>query len=113
MQQIKYKQPINTGDLRNKVTFHKPPGEIINGWPSTDWTKFTTVWAKIQTQYGARLFNVDATQWQDKKIITVRYREDLEPTMRVEIKGTMHEIESLTNDDERNQWLTVIVKEVL
>lgn len=114
MRPFKYKPPINTGDLRHRVTFYNPPGKTgDDGWPLNDWTPHTTVWAKIQTQYGSRIFNSDASQLQDKKVITIRYRNDIRDEMRVEIKGKMHEIDSLTNDDERDQWLTIIVKEVL
>lgn len=113
MQKFKYKPPVNTGDLRNRVTFYNPPAQITNGWPSTEWTPHVDVWAKIQTRYGSKMFNSDATQWQDKKILTIRYRDDLIREMRVEVKGKMHEIESLTNDDEMNKYLTLVIKEVM
>lgn len=100
--------------MNKRVTFLNPPGVIgKDGWPSTDWTDFVTVWAEVKTNTGARLFNSDATQWQDKKVIGIRYRDDIKAEMRVKINGKTHEIDSLTNDDERNQWLTIIVKEVL
>lgn len=99
--------------MRNRITFLTPPGTIVNGWPSTEWTPYKKLWAEVKTNKGSRLFNSDATQWQDKKIVGIRYRNDIVREMRVEIAGKLHEIESLTNDDERNQWLTIIVKEVL
>ncbi|QOY37046.1 phage head closure protein [Anaerobacillus isosaccharinicus] len=111
---MNYQHNNNPAKLNKRITFFSPPGTIVNGWPSTDWTKVVTVWAEIKTQKGYRVFNSDATQFQDKKIIGMRYRNDIDSNMRVEISEKMHEMDSPPiNDDERNQWLTLIVKEVL
>lgn len=110
---MNYQHNNNPAKLNKRVSFYNPPGTIVNGWPSTEWTEAITVWAEIKTQKGNRLFNSDATQWQDKKVIGIRFRKEIERYMRVKINDKMHEIESFTNDDERNQWLTIIVKEVL
>lgn len=99
--------------MNKRVIFFNPPGEIINGWPSTEWEKYETVWAEVKTQKGYRMFNSDATQWQGKMILGIRYRKDIREEMRIKVADKLYEIESLTNDDERNQWLTIIVKEVL
>lgn len=111
---MNYRHNNNPANLNKRVTFYNPPGTIgEDGWPSTDWTPYKTVWAEVKTQKGYRVFNSDATQWQDKKVIGIRYRADITREMRIKINDKFHEIESLTNDDERNQWLTIIVKEVL
>lgn len=104
----------NPAKLNKRITFFIPPGEIIDGWPSQEWIEHVTVWAEVKTQKGYRVFNSDATQWQDKKVVGIRYRSDIHAGMRVKINGKMHDMESPPiNDDERNQWLTLIVKEVL
>lgn len=112
---MNYQHNNNAARLNKRVTFLKPPGSIgEDGWASTDWTDYVTVWAEIKTNTGARLFNSDATQWQDKKVLGIRYRTDITAKMRVRINGKIHEMDSPpVNDDERNQWLTIIVKEVL
>lgn len=110
---MNYRNNNNPAKLNKRITFLNPPGTIVGGWPSSEWEPHVTVWAEIKTQKGYRAFNSDATQWQDKKVIGIRYRKDITPNMRVEFNGKMHEIDSLVNDDEQNQWLTIIVKEVL
>lgn len=114
----------NPANLNKRVIFLKPPGEIgEDGWPSSEWTPYKQVWAEVQTQKGYRMFNSDATQWQSKVIIGIRYREDITEEMRVNIGGKIdngeviggqtYEIESLTNEDLHNQWLSIVAKEVL
>lgn len=110
---MNYQYNNNAARLNKRVTFFNPPGQIVNGWPSQDWTSYKKLWAEVKSQKGYKVFNSDATQWQGKRIVGIRYRNDIHEEMRVEIAGKLYEIESLVNDDERNQWLTIIVTEVL
>jgi SPP1 family predicted phage head-tail adaptor len=104
----------NAGKLKHRITFLKPPGGIVSGWPTTEWTEHITVWAEIRTQKGKRLFEAAAVQMQGKKIFGIRYHSDLNENMRIrDKKGIVYEIESMTNDDENNQWYTILVREVL
>ncbi|OCA84488.1 hypothetical protein A8F94_17485 [Bacillus sp. FJAT-27225] len=109
----KYKPKKNTGLLKHRVTFLKPPGEVIGGWPAQEWAEYVTVWAGIETQKGRRVFEAAAVQMQDLKKISIRYRADLNDTMRIRHKGQDYEIISMMNDDENNEWYTILVREVL
>lgn len=103
----------NPADLKHRVTFLNPPGTTSSGWPSLEWAEHLTVSAAIKTQKGFRLFNADAVQMQGVKIFGIRYRKDLNEKMRIRYKGKDYNIESMTNDDENNQWYTILAKEVL
>jgi len=50
---------------------------------------------------------------QDLKKFSIRYRNDVDDTMRIRHKGKDYNIYSMTNDDEYNQWYTILVREVL
>lgn len=103
----------NPANLKHRITFLNPPGQIVGGWPSTEWTEHLTVWAEIKTLKGNRLFEAAAVQMQDVKTFGVRYRDDVDDTMRIRHKGKDYDITSMTNDDENNQWYTILVREVL
>ena len=105
----------NPANLKHRITFLNPPGAIVGGWPSTEWTDYKSVRAEIKTQKGSRLFNSDAVQMQGKKIFGIRYKNDFNERMRIRHEKTkvIYEIESMTNDDENNQWYTILVQEVL
>ena len=113
MRPFKYIPKRNTGLLKHRITFLKPPGHIVNGWPTQEWTEHATVWAGIETQNGKRIFEAAAVQMQDLKKINIRYRKDLYDKMRIRHKGQDYDIVSMTNDDEENRWYTILVKEVL
>lgn len=113
MRPFKYKPKKNTGLLRHRITFLKPPGEIVGGWPTQEWSEHVTVWAGIETQKGRRVFDAAAVQMQDLKKISIRYRSDVNDNMRIRHNDQDYDIFSMTNDDEENQWYTILVREVL
>lgn len=111
---MNYQHNNNPAKLNKRLQFQTPPGTIgKDGYPSTEWTDFKKVWGEVKTQRGYKVFSSDASQWQGKSIFGIRYREDLSEEMRIVLKGKTYEIESIVNDDERDQWLTIIAKEVL
>ncbi len=111
---MNYRNNNNAGRMNKRATFLSPPGTITNGWPSEEWTKHVTVWAELKTAKGYRLFSSDATQWQGKCVIGIRYRKDITENMRVEVAGKTYEMDSPpVNDNGDNQWLTIFLKEVV
>ena len=85
----------------------------MEGWPSAEWTEYVTVWADIRTLRGNRLTEMAAVQMQDTKTITIRYRPDVNDMMRIQHKGTVYDITSMTNDDEKGEFYTILVREVV
>ena len=110
---MNYQHNNNPSRMNKRVTFFNPPVEIVNGWPSAEWEEHAKVWAEVKTQKGFRMFNSDATQWQGKMILGIRYRNDIHEKMRIKVGNKLYEIESLTDDDERNQFYTIVANEVL
>lgn len=103
----------NPANLKHRITFLNPPGAIVGGWASQEWTEHVTVFAEIRTLKGNRLFEAAAVQMQDTKTFGLRYRKDVNDMMRIRHKGKDYDITSMTNDDENNQWYTILVREVL
>lgn len=103
----------NASNLRHRITFLKPPGSIVGGWPTTKWVEHVTVWAEIKTLKGNRVFDAAAVQMQDTKTFGIRYRKDVNDSMRIRFKEQDYDIVSMTNDDENNQWYTILAREVL
>jgi len=110
---MNYQYNNNPAKLKHRITFLNPPGEVQNGWPTQEWNEHVTVWAEIKTQKGRRLFESAAVQMQDMKIFGIRYRKDVHDKMRIRYKDEDYDIVSMTNDDENNQWYTILVREVL
>lgn len=105
---------MNPGKLRQRITFLKPPGEQDNdGFPTTEWTPFVTVWAAERTLKGRVYYEAASIQKQFNKEFTIRFRQDVNKRMRVRYREKDYEIEDLINVDGLNKFMTVIVKEVV
>ncbi len=110
---MNYRNNNNAGRMNKRATFFNPPGTITNGWPSEEWTQHVTVWAELKTAKGYRLFSSDATQWQGKCVIGIRYQKDITEDMRVEVAGKTYKMDSPpVNNNGDNQRLTIL-KEVV
>jgi SPP1 family predicted phage head-tail adaptor len=105
---------MNPGKLRQRITFLKPPGEQNNnGFPTTEWTPYVTVWAAERTLKGRFYYEAASTHKEHNKEFTIRFRNDLSKNMRVQYRGQDYEIEDIINVDGLNKFMTVIVKEVV
>lgn len=119
MQPFKYKAPVNTGQLRHRITFLNPPSEGTNenGFPSTEWTEVTTIWAGLKTITGkgkSRVFyEAAAQQMQDNLEFYFRYRSDLHKRMRLIYNDIEYEIVALEDENGLKKMMTCIVREVI
>lgn len=103
----------NPANLNRRIAFLLPPGGTdSDGFPITKWTKYKTVWAEIKTLKGKTFYESASDQVQDIIQIGVRYRDDVDESMRIQYKNKVYRIVSMNNDDMNNQWLTVHVREV-
>lgn len=103
----------NPANLKHRITFLQPPGGTDDdGFPVTEWTIFKNVWAEIKTLKGKEFYQAASDQVQDLKQIGIRYRSDVDESMRIKHKNKIYKIISMKNDDENNQWLTIHVREV-
>lgn len=50
---------------------------------------------------------------QDMKTFGIRYRDDVSDNMRIRHKGQDYDITSMTNDDEKDEYFTILIREVL
>lgn len=109
MQPFKYKPKLNNGDLRNKIHIQ----EFIDstdedGYPVQDWVTVHSLWSKIKTVKGSEA--IDAS----KEINTltyrfiVRYTKGLHAKQRILFNGELYDIQSILNDDELQQTLTIV-----
>ncbi|MDC2863863.1 phage head closure protein [Bacillus sp. BP-3] len=114
MRPFQYKQPLNTGDFRNKIIIEQPVtikddlGQVIE----IDWKEFKKAWAMIKTLKGSEYIAASASQ------ATLIYRFVIPCTfgiteeMRINLKGRIFDIiEPPINDNEENKTLTIIAME--
>lgn len=98
------RHPVN---IQHLVLTQDPEyGEMIE-----DWQDLATVWASIDTVSGNEFIAASGPHAQTTHRITMHYRGDLDPTMRIVSEGVNYKITALFPNNDRS--LMVAMCEVL
>lgn len=107
---------LEAGKLRHRIKIERPviTQDQNTGAPITEWMEVATVWASINPMSARDLI---ASQAEASKVmgrITIRYRSDINETMRLvhEAKGDIYNIEGILADpDSGMEYLTIPVSQ--
>jgi SPP1 family predicted phage head-tail adaptor len=81
------------GRLRHRVTIERR-GTAVDaiGQPVETWSPYATVWADVRHQQGLEAIHAGAPTSVARASIRIRYREDIDHSMRVSYKGKTYNI---------------------
>ena len=80
------------------------------GGETTTFTEFKSVWCKVSPSKGTEKQDGGRLNTTQKLTITCRYFPDLVETMQAIYKGEELQIRSISNIEEANEWLEIIVE---
>lgn len=104
---------MNAGELRHRVTFQRRGPDPATGG-LTDWTDHATVWAKVEDLSGRDYFRAqmlgEASLVTTR--ITIRWRPDVDPHMRVRCGGRTFGIKAVLDPDGRKRFLQLMCAEL-
>ena len=109
---------MNPGDLDQKLVFQSPSGGTDDdGFPISEPSTYTTAWGSLKTLNGKSFYAAAQVNMQNNRVFTIRYQKSLMENVRpnnlqVLWRGISHDIESIENDDGKNDSMTVILKAV-
>lgn len=94
---------MGAGQLRDRITVQRMSGgEDEWGTPlPTDWQDYAKVWANFKHLTGSESIRSSADTSIVKASVRVRYRPDIDATMRVQYLGFAYDIEAVLPDDRR------------
>lgn len=96
--------------LRHRITFERPglTQDPVSGEIRSDWTDVATVWAEITDLSVREFLSAQAAQSEVSTRIRIRYREDIDATMRIVHRGDIYNIHGVQRDaDSGREWLTL------
>lgn len=105
---------VASGELRHRVDLQEP---VITQNPTTGemetvWTTVARPWAKIAPMSGREFLAAAAEQSEVRGKITIRYRGDVDATMRVVHRGKWYAIHAVLPDAESGiEHLTLMTGE--
>ncbi len=105
---------MEAGTLNKRLTFqtNTPTANSIGELTDT-WSDAFTVWGAVKPLVGNRRYMAKQLTADVSGQVIIRYRDDVEPTMRIKYGSKYLYIISIVNPDERNKTLEVEYSEVL
>lgn len=105
---------MKAGQLKNRITIQQQI-KTANAIDEDEisWTTFATVWADIQPDSGHQTYQAKQLNAEAQGRIKIRYRPNIDPTMRVLYGSRIFQILSVIQPQESKRELHLIYKEVL
>lgn len=87
------------GKLNQRVTVQRPAaGEDARGQPLTGWQDVATVWANVLHKSGLETMKADAPASVVQASIRIRWRTDIDATMRVLVGLSAYQVRAVLPD---------------
>lgn len=99
----------NAGELRHRIKIQKlTSGRDEDGYPIPEqWTDYVQIWAKVSHLSGKDLIAAQASNSKIVARVKIRYREDIDTTMRVIYKSKTYAIDSQALEDTNTGYESV------
>lgn len=100
--------------MRHRLTFQRKTkarnsfNELV-----ASYSDFVTVWGSVTPNAGRKFYEAQQASSEVSGEIRIRYRSDIEPTMRITEGTQTFEIVSVANINERDRELLIYYKEKL
>lgn len=98
--------------MNRKITFRKLTltQDPNTGGMVETWADAFSVFAKVEPLVGREYFAAAAVQAEDTTKFTMRYRGDIDPTMRIAFDGNEYDITSIQNIRSGNRETLIYAK---
>ncbi len=97
---------MRAGDLRHRLIIESPQRLSDGaGGAVVTWAQVASVWAHIKPVTAREFRSAEQRAEKVTHKITLRYRSDINATMRLVGEGRIFNIEAIINEAERDQWL--------
>lgn len=99
----------NAGELRHRIMVqHFTSGRDEDGYPTPEqWVDLMPLWAKVTHLSGNDLIAAQASNSKVVARVKIRYREDIDTTMRVIYKSKTYAIDSQPLEDTNSGYESV------
>jgi SPP1 family predicted phage head-tail adaptor len=106
---------INAGMFNKRIELQRTEegGFDEEGYPIEPTVTTWELWAMIKPMEAREYVEAKATHSENITRFVIRYRKGIDSTFRINYKGNIYEIESVINDNELNETLTLMGKLVI
>lgn len=113
MHTSKQKEPIvHAGELRHRVVFLQKQVQVKSGVSTTQWLPAFTCWCKVEPLSGREFWQAAAVNRENEVRFTLRYRNGVNPAMRILFEGKLYDITTVLDVDNRHSKLEILARSV-
>ncbi|WP_042833204.1 phage head closure protein [Thermoanaerobacter sp. YS13] len=105
---------MNIGDMRHRIILQKKVDITdADGFTTQQWQDVATVWAAVENLSGREYWQAAAVQAENTVKFTIRYRQDLDTSMRIKFRDKYYNIIAIDNIKYRNEYIEIKTQEVV
>ena len=102
---------ITAGQLNIKTQIYSP-AETSNGQGgfTKSWVLLVSPWARVKPKSGSEKLHSQRLNAHGLASMIIRHREDLNESMKVVVRGRDHQVRSIVNIEEADEWIELIIE---
>ena len=106
------KNPLYPSRLRNRVEFLRRIVTVERGISKERWETAFTCWCAVEPLSGREFWEAVAINRENEVRFTIRYRKDVSAEMRIRLDGTVYDITSILDKNNRHEALEILARTV-
>ena len=106
------KNPLYPSKLRNRVEFLRRVVTVAHGISKERWETTFTCWCCVEPLSGREFWEAAAINRENEVRFTIRYRKDVSAEMRIRLDGTVYDITSILDKNNRHEALEILARTV-
>lgn len=104
---------MRAGKLKDRITIQKSiEKKDSSGSPYQEWEDYITLWADVQPLDGKEFWEAQKSNAQISGIIEMRFRTDINKTMRAKYGNRILALINVYDPDERRRKIHLLYQEV-
>ena len=106
------KNPLYPSRLRNRVEFLRRVVTVEHGISKERWETAFICWCGAEPLSGREFWEAAAINRENEVRFTIRYRKDVSAEMRIMLDGTVYDITSILDKNNRHEALEILARTV-
>lgn len=106
------KNPLYPSRLRNRVEFLRRVVTVEHGISRERWETAFTCWCGVEPLSGGEFWEAAAINRENEVRFTIRYRKNVSAEMRIKLDGTVYDITSILDKNNRHEALEILARTV-
>jgi len=106
------KNDLLPSTMRDRAEFLRRTVAVEHGISRERWETAFSCWCCVEPLSGREFWEAAAVNRENEVRFTIRYRKDVSPEMRIRLDGTVYDITSILDKNNRHEALEILARTV-